>query len=174
MKFSRKSYLSLVQAALIAAIYAVATIALAPISFGTLQVRVAEALTILAIYSPTCIAGLTLGCFLANIIGVSMGVNLAIDVLVGTMATLIAGIISYLLRRIRIKKIPVLSVLPPIIINAIFVGAEIAFMTSDNMNFGIFLIFALEVGAGELIACAVLGIPFMLLLEKTKISEKLL
>lgn len=174
MQIKNKKHLKLVQAGLIASIYTAVTIILAPISFGAFQVRIAESLTLLAIYSPTCIWGLSVGCLLSNIIGAFMGANLVVDIFVGTLATLIAGILSYLLRNIRFKNLPILSALPPIIINAIFIGAEIALLTlGESATYITFLTFAIQVGVGQIISCGALGLPLIYVFEKSKINKKI-
>ena len=174
MKMKNKGLTSLVQAGLIAGIYTAVTILLVPISFGAFQVRIAESLTLLAIYSPTCIWGLSVGCLLSNIIGAIMGANLVVDIFVGTLATLIAGILSYLFRNIRFKNLPILSAIPPIIINAVFIGAEIALLTlGDNANYITFLTFGMQIAVGQIISCAVLGLPLIYVLEKSKINQKI-
>ena len=73
----------------IAGLYTALTLVLAPLSFGIVQCRVSEALTILAVYHPAGVAGLTVGCALSNLIGLTMGANVAgaLDILVGTFAT---------------------------------------------------------------------------------------
>ncbi len=152
-------------AGMIAAIYTVATIALAPLSFANIQFRVSEALTLLPVLTGSAIPGLTLGCVLANAIGVATGSNIAgwLDVLFGSMATLIAAILSRWLRKIEWKGIPFLSVLPPVLLNALIVGGELAVVYDLP-----FWVCALEVGAGELGVCVILGIPLLLALKKTK------
>ena len=103
------SVLFLVQSAMIAAIYVVLTIVFAPISFGQIQFRIAEALTILPAFTPAAIPGLFVGCLIGNILG---GAILP-DIIVGSMATLLGAIFTYLLRN-RSKW---LAPLPPIIAN---------------------------------------------------------
>ena len=80
----------IVEAAILAAIYAVITIILAPISYGQIQVRISEALTILPYFTPAAIPGLFVGCIVSNIFG---GGGL-IDIVFGSLATLIAAILS--------------------------------------------------------------------------------
>ncbi|MDK2934486.1 MAG: hypothetical protein PWP27_2296 [Clostridiales bacterium] len=108
-----KSTKFLVQAALIAAIYAVLTISLAPFSYGIMQVRISEALTVLPFFTPAAIPGLFIGCLIANIYG-GLGI---IDIVFGSLATLIAAVLSYLLRKQKF-----LVPIPPIIVNAVVVG----------------------------------------------------
>ena len=86
------SVLFLVQSAMIAAIYVVLTIVFAPISFGQIQFRIAEALTILPAFTPAAIPGLFVGCLIGNILG---GAILP-DIIVGSMATLLGAIFTYL------------------------------------------------------------------------------
>lgn len=169
MKFTLNS---LVKIALIAAIYSAVSLALAPFSFGNIQVRVAEGLTLLALLSPLAIFGLTLGCFITNFVGVIMGVNILgmMDVFIGTFATLIAAILTYRLRHITIKGFPLLSSLMPIIINAIIIGAELAYVFAPEFTFTYFAIFALEVGIGQTIAVYVIGLPIYNGLKKRNIS----
>ena len=80
-----------VQAALIGAIYAVLTIAFAPISYGQIQVRISEALTVLPFFTPAAIPGLFIGCIIANL----YGGNGIIDIVFGSLATLGAAALSY-------------------------------------------------------------------------------
>lgn len=158
--------------AMIAAIYTVVSIALAPISYGNIQVRIAEALTLLPVIFAPAIGGVTLGCALTNLIGVFMGANILgfVDVFVGTLATFLAAVCSYKLRNIRWKNVPILSALMPVLFNALFIGLELAFVFFPGdafwMGFGLS---ALEVGFGELLSCFVLGIPLIVMLKKTKI-----
>ena len=70
----------LVRCALIAAVYAAVCLALPFLSYGPVQIRFSEALTLLPVLMPEAVVGLTLGCFLANLIGVFMGTTMAVDV----------------------------------------------------------------------------------------------
>ena len=144
----------LVFTALIAAIYAVATLVIAPFSFGAIQLRISEALTILPAFTPYAIFGLSLGCLIANIFS-PFGI---IDMLFGTVATLIAAFFSYKVRNIKFKGFPVLAPLFPIITNALIIGAVTAF--AAKLNFSAFLINAGLIALSEGISCYLLGIPF--------------
>jgi len=146
----------LTQAAIIAAIYAALTIAMAPISYGPLQVRVSEALTVLHFFTGAAIPGLFIGCIIANLYGVIYaGGVMAIDILVGSMATLVAAYLSY--------KTPAkhLVPLPPILANGIIIGMELSLLYNLPM-----LATMGWVALGELIACYGLGYPLLLLLER--------
>ena len=136
--------------AMIAAIYTVVSLVLAPFSYGNIQVRIAEALTILPLIYRPSIAGVTLGCFLTNLIGAMMGVNPTgmIDAVVGTAATLFAAILTYQLRDRKIAGIPVPSLLMPVIFNFFFVGMELSVLYFEgNVWLGL-LIMGTEVAIG--------------------------
>jgi len=159
---------SLVKIAMIAALYSTVSLVLAPFSFGNIQVRVAEGLTLLPLISPLAIFGLTLGCFITNFVGVIMGANILgmMDVFIGTFATLIAALLTYKLRNITIKGFPFLSSLMPIVINAVIIGAELAYVFAPEFTFAYFAIFALEVAIGQTIAVYIVGLPILSALKK--------
>ena len=138
-------------AAIIAAIYAGLTLLLPVPQYGGIQLRVAEAMTVLPFLLPEAIPGLTLGCFLANLLGSPMPV----DWIFGAAATLLAAIWTSRLHN------RYLAPLPPVICNAVIVGAEIAlfFMPEGSAFLPAFALNALTVGAGEAVACFVLGLP---------------
>lgn len=169
MKLSLTSF---VKVALIAALYSTVSLVLAPFSFGNIQVRVAEGLTLLPLLSPLPILGLTLGCFITNFIGVIMGVNILgmMDVFIGTFATLIAALLTYYFRNIKIKGFPLLSTLMPIVINALIIGAELTYVFAPEFTLSYFLIFAIEVGIGQFIAVYLVGLPILNALKKRNIS----
>lgn len=160
------------KAAMIAAIYCVVTLVLAPISYGNIQVRIAEALTLLPLIYKPSIWGVTLGCFLSNLIGAMMGINPTgmIDAVVGTLATLLAALMTYYLRDQKIKGVPVLSILMPVIFNFFFVGMELSVLFFEgNIWLGL-LIMGTEVAIGELIS-VILGYFLVKVLARTKIFE---
>ena len=101
------------QAAMIAAIYVVLTYVFAPFSFGEVQVRISEALTILPVFTPAAIPGLFIGCLVGNILG---GAILP-DIIFGSIATLIGAFFTWKLR----KKSPYFAPIPPIVSNIIIV-----------------------------------------------------
>ncbi len=138
------------------------------LAYGPIQLRVSEVLTILPVFTPAAIPGLTVGCFIANI----GSFNIA-DMVFGTFATLLAALLTYMLRDIKIKNIPLLSMLMPVIINAVIIGFEIAllFLPEGYTLWG-FVISGLEVGLGELIVCIAFGIPFYLVVKRYRIFER--
>ena len=104
--------LTLVYGAAIAAIYVVLTMVFLPISFGPIQFRISELLCVLPYFTPAAIPGLFIGCLLANFLGGAA----ALDVIFGSIATLIGAVGSYLLRKNRY-----LVSVPPILANMIIV-----------------------------------------------------
>lgn len=159
-----------VTGALIAAAYAGLTYLsnVLGLAYGPIQLRVSEVLTILPMFTPASIPGLTIGCFIANI-----GSFNAADMIFGTFATLVAALLTYFLRDIKFKGIPFLAMLPPVIVNAVVIGFEIAcfFLPSGYSLWG-FIISGIQVGLGELIVCYLFGTPFYMVVKKYRIFEK--
>jgi uncharacterized membrane protein len=151
-----KSTKFMIQAAVIAAVYATLTIMLMPISSGVIQVRVSEALTILPYFTPAGIPGLFIGCLISNM----FGPNGLMDMVLGSSATLIAAICSYYLR-----SKPLLVPLPPVIANGIIVGCMLYYAYSVPLPLFVCM---LSVAAGELIACYLIGYPLLKILKKYK------
>jgi uncharacterized membrane protein len=162
----------LVQGAMTAAVYAVLTLlaAMANLAYGPFQFRFSEALTILPVFTSAAIPGLTVGCLLANIFS-GYGVY---DMVFGTLATLLAAVLTRLVRNVRLKGVPVLAPLPPVVVNAVIVGAEITALSPGGFAWGEFWATAGSVGLGELVVCYVLGLPLAVLIEKNKTLKKLI
>ncbi|MCR4441280.1 MAG: QueT transporter family protein [Peptococcaceae bacterium] len=141
----------IVRVAVIAALYAAVTIILAPISYGMVQVRVSEALTVLPFIFPESILGLFLGCLIANIYG---GLGM-IDIVFGSLATLTAGYLT--------SKMPSLSLapLPPVVVNAVVVGFILKYVLGTPL-----LLSMLYVGAGQFVSCYLLGLPLLYWLRR--------
>lgn len=172
-----KSTVYIVQAAVIAALYAALTILQNTLLPGTasmaVQFRVAEVLTILAVFTPAAIPGLTIGCVIANIS--SLSVLGPYDLIFGSIASLLAAVLMYLLRNKRLFKLPVASVLMPALANGIIVGFEIEFFfVEGGFHFGDFLFQGGCVALGELGVLFVLGLPLARLIEKQGLDKKLL
>lgn len=171
---TRESTRSLVVCAMIAALYTALCLALAPFSYGMVQIRAAEALTILPVFSPLAVWGITLGCFLSNLVGFFMGLNpMAIDIVVGTAATLIAALLSRALRKVRLFGLPVLSTLPPVLVNAVIIGFELTFLETGGFQPAVFALNAAYIAAGQAAACIGLGLPLAYVLERTGVGRKL-
>lgn len=162
MNMKNLSVRRLVRCAVIAAVYVVVCLVLAPFSYGAVQVRVAEALCLLPVFGAEYIVGVTLGCFLANLLG-----STVVDVVFGTLATLLACLVTYKLRDIRVKGLAIPASLPPVVFNMIIVGAfEITFFFSDGAPTAMLAVFnAVTVGIGELISCTILGVALVKLIE---------
>ena len=137
----------LTQAAMIAAIYVVLTYIFAPFSFGEIQVRISEALTILPLFTPAAIPGLFIGCLIGNILG---GAILP-DILFGSIATLIGAVFTYMLR----KQKPFFGPIPPIVSNTVIVPLVLRFAYGMNLPIPFMM---LTVGVGEVISCGILGL----------------
>jgi len=144
------------QAGTIAALYAAITILLAPISYGPVQVRVSEALTVLPYLTPSAIPGLFLGCLFANIYG-GLGIY---DIVGGSLLTLLAAFFTYLLSK---KRKPILAPLPPVLINAFGVSLYLHFLFKLP-----YWLTVAYVGAGEIVACYLLGYPLLKIILSQK------
>ena len=144
----------LAHSAMIAALYAVLTYAqylLWPESTSmAIQVRVSEALCVLAFFTPAAVPGLTLGCLLFNL---TFAGTLPLDWLVGTLATLLAAGGMWLTRNVTVKGFPLVGMLLPALTNALLVGWELTIYIGEAS----FWYNALFVALGELIALLVLG-----------------
>lgn len=154
MNMKNKKLMFLVQAAMIAAIYVVLVLVFAPISVSAIQVRIAEALTILPFFTPAAIPGLTIGCLLSNIL-TSCDI---LDILFGSLATLIGALGSYSLRRYKF-----LVPLPPIIANTIIVPWVLRFAYGEALPIPFMM---LTVGLGQVISCGVIGLIVLFALNK--------
>ena len=141
-----KSTLFIAQAAMIAAVYVVLTFVFAPISFGEIQVRISEALTILPVFTPAAVPGLFVGCLLGNMLS---GAYLP-DVIFGSLATLLGAIGTRALRNAS----PFLAPLPPIIANALIVPFVLRYTYGVALPIPLMM---LTVGVGEVISCGGLG-----------------
>ncbi len=144
MKNRKNAFMT--QAAMIAAIYVVLTYLFAPFSFGQIQVRIAESLTILPLFTPAAIPGLFIGCLIGNILG---GAILP-DIIFGSLATLIGAVCTHLLR----NQNKFLGPVPPIVSNTIIVPLILHYAYGLNIPIPFLM---LTIGIGEVISCGVLG-----------------
>lgn len=171
---NHKAPLFIAQAALLAALYAVFTLVQQLIFPNTasmaVQFRASEALMILCLFTPAAPWGLTLGCFLANFLFMQA---LPVDMIFGSIATLLAALAMRALRKVKIKKFPVLSFLMPAVFNGIIVGAEIEyFFVEGGFHFGDFLLQGGLVALGELAVMFTLGTALYFAVDK-KIAGKI-
>lgn len=152
--------------AIIAALYVALTYAFYWCSYGMIQFRISEFLIILVFFNPNYIYGLTIGCALANIYSVTMGLT-PLDILFGSMATLISCLLMSPMKHLFI------ATLIPCLANGLIVGAELTFLMGGNgaffyVNFGwVFL--------GEFVVISIFGyILFLALMKKNKAFPKLI
>lgn len=132
------------------------------LSSGAIQIRISEALCVLPIFTLSAVPGVTIGCFIANII---CG-GTVYDIVFGTIATLIAAVITYFI------KTPILSSVPTIVSNSVII--PIVLIMSGVGGFNMFPYFALTVGLGEIISCGILGTVLAVYMKKhPKISQVL-
>lgn len=168
------------QAALIAAIYTALGVMFLPISFGPIQCRVSEMLTVLPAFIPAAVPGVTIGCLITNILG---GAILP-DIVFGTLATLIGAVLT----RVLTRKLPeaingsftsgtglslrfrLLTVLPPIISNSIIVPLvlKFAYMYDDALYF-----MFVTVSIGEIISIGIAGNILISVLCKSRVLKRL-
>ncbi|MEG1932924.1 MAG: QueT transporter family protein [Pygmaiobacter sp.] len=152
----------LVRCAMIAALYTAISLALAPLSYNAVQIRVAEALCLLPVFVPDAIIGVTLGCLLTNLLG-----STPIDAVFGTLASLLAAMLTYRLRHVRWHGLPIASAFSPVVCNAIIISAEITLFFSGGAGTAqLFLLNAATVGLGEVISCVGLGLLLVKGIEK--------
>lgn len=150
--------------AVVAATYAALTIWLAPISYLAIQVRLSEALTVLPFIESAAIWGLFLGCLIANIFG-GLG---PWDIFAGSLLTLAAAALTYLLRR---TGKPWLAPLPPVILNAFGVSAYLQLLIEPPSlgNIPGYFVLVITVGIGEIIACYAVGLPLLYALRRLRV-----
>lgn len=162
-----KKVLSLVHAAVIAALYVVLTLLANSLGLANsaIQVRFSEALTILPFFTPSAIPGLFIGCLLSNILTGCM----PLDILFGSLATLLGALGTYFLcGRAKAsaqtgKAKPFLATLPPILANTLIVPFVLAYVYQFEGSIPYFMI---TVALGEIISCGVLGMILLKALQK--------
>lgn len=142
----------LAKGALIGALYVLLTVVFAPVSFGLVQLRVSEALTVLPYFTSAAVPGLFVGCFLSNLI---MGAPMY-DVVFGSLATLIAALLTRTMAKNDMASW--LAPVPPVILNGLIVGAVLSY----GYELGGYLVCAAAVAAGEAVAVYALGMPILL------------
>ncbi len=156
MKVSKNiTVLFMAQAAMIAAIYVVITLVFAPFSYGEVQVRLSEALTVLPVFTPAAIPGLFIGCLISNILG---GCILP-DIIFGSLATLLGAVFTYMLR----NQSKYLAPVPPILANICIVPFVLRFGYQVPLPIPFLM---LTVGIGEIISCGLLGMILYTALHK--------
>jgi len=161
-------------AGVVAALYAALTMALSFIGYGPIQFRIAEALCIMPFFFPFSVWGLFIGCIVANLIS-----PYPLDIVVGSLASLLAALCTMLLGKLNRDSLPVkvLACFPPVIFNAVFIGALIAYYMvgggEADTFLPAFLISGLQVGFGQLVVLYALGLPLMIYLPRSRVYDKL-
>ncbi len=155
-----KGIQQLTMGAVIAALYVVLCVVFEPISYGGVQVRIAEALTVLPMFTPAAIPGVTIGCAIANVIGG----GIVLDVVFGSLATLIGAIGTYILR----KKSVWIAQLPPVVANTIIVPFVLKYGYGLEMPIPLLM---LTIAAGEIVGCMLLGAALSKGMKKAGISK---
>ncbi len=155
----------LVLAAVVGAVYAALTMVLAPISYGPVQFRISEVLCILPFFFPYSVWGLFVGCILANLIS-AYGI---LDIVFGSLATLLAGLCTMALGKISRESLvtKIFACLPPVIFNGIIIGAVLSYSYTPNAFWQGFLINGAQVAAGELAVLYIIGLPLLILLPRS-------
>ena len=157
-------------AGVVAALYAAMTMALGFIAYGPIQFRIAEALCILPFFFPFSVWGLFIGCIAANILS-----PYPLDIVIGSVATLFAALCTMQLGKANsdAKVVKFLACLPPVVFNAVFIGALIAYYMVAYGEADAFLpafaINGLWVGFGELVIMYAIGLPLMIYFPKTRL-----
>ncbi len=147
---------TMVMNAVIAAVYAALTLALAPLSYGPIQVRLSEWMTLLAFVNPRLVPGLVIGCALANLAS-PFG---AIDIIVGTLATLLA------VYGMRFVPNIFLASLLPVISNGVIIGLELAWLGAlDGMALPLVMAY---IALGEFVAVSIIGVIVIRLLLRSE------
>ena len=148
---------------LIAAVYAAVTIATPFMAYGPFQFRIAEALCVLPAFLPITSLGLFVGCLIANLFSTVS----ALDIIIGSAATLIAALWTS-----RCKK-PWMICLPPVVVNFVMVGAMLAYVYTPDAFLQGFLLMGAEVAFGEIVVLYALGLPLTLYLRRSGLDLRL-
>ena len=164
----KKNTRNLTQGALIAALYVALThlqnLLLPGSASMAIQFRVSEALCILAFFTPSAIWGLTVGCFLFNL---TAGAT-PIDMVVGSLATLLAVSAMHLTRNLRIRNFPLLGLLMPGLFNGLLVGWELSVYVGGG-----FWLNALYVAIGEITVMLILGTLLYYTLQRGNLHKRI-
>lgn len=147
------------RAAAIAGLYVALTLVFAPLSFGPMQIRFSEALTVFPIIWPEAISGLLIGCFLSNIVG-GYGI---VDAVVGSLATLVAAMLTR-----KCSKNRMVAALPPVLINGIVIGIMLHLVADAPL-----FLTMLYISAGQAVACYALGLPLLSAFERSGLERRL-
>ena len=157
MKTNKVQFMT--QAAMIAAIYVVLCVVFQPISYGPIQTRIAEALTVLPFFTPAAIPGLFVGCLIANV----LGGGIILDVIAGSVATLIAAFATYALR----NKSKYLASVPPVAANALIIPWVLKYGYGEPLPIPLMMG---TVALGEILTATIIGTILLLVLNRYRSS----
>ena len=157
MKTNKVQFMT--QAAMIAAIYVVLCVVFQPISYGPIQTRIAEALTVLPFFTPAAIPGLFVGCLIANV----LGGGIILDVIAGSVATLIAAFATYALR----NKSKYLASVPPVAANALIIPWVLKYGYGEPLPIPCMMG---TVALGEILTATIIGTILLLVLDRYRSS----
>ena len=156
-------------AAIIAALYAVLThmqnLILPGSATWAIQMRLSEALAVLAFFTPAAIPGLTFGCLLFNL---TSGAALPLDFLVGSLASMVATTGMWHSRNLTFRKLPLMGLMMPVISNGALVGWELSVYIGGGFGIN-----ALYVAIGEALVMLTLGIVLYFALKTRNLDKRL-
>ena len=172
MKTKNYPLVNLTMAAIIAAMYTVMTLFIPAPAYNIAQFRVSEMLTILPIFTTAAIPGLAVGCAISNLVGIAVNPAGAWDILIGSLTTLAAAGLTYRLRNVKWFNLPIAATIPPVLLNAVIIGAELTLaIYTPPYSVSQFLINMCWVGGGQLLACTVCGLIFYSALERLNVRQ---
>ena len=152
----------LTTAAIVGALYAALTLFSSAfgIAYGPVQFRISEALCVLPVLTPAAVPGLFLGCLVSNLLS-PYG---ALDIVFGSLATLLA---AFLTSRCRHRA---LAPLPPVLVNAVFIGALLAWQQTGmgEAFMAAFWYNACSIAVSQALVCYILGLLLLRWMEKSK------
>ena len=155
------------KSALIAALYVALTMASYPLSYGMVQFRVSEVMTLIAFYNPSYIPSLLVGCFVANLLGIGG----MVDAIFGTAASLFAFIWIVIARKIKNKKAALFVAAAGPAASSFIIALEMKLALNDPLSFCIWFLY---VAFGQAVVLYVLGCPLALYVEKNERIMKLI
>lgn len=138
---------------IVSALYIVICLILVPISFGPIQLRLGEILCLLSIENPIYIISISVGCLISNLLLSPLG---AIDVIVGTFASLLGCGLGYILRNKKINNFPLLSTIAISLVNAFIISLEMNYILGNQT---IFFYSLIEIFISEIIILVIIGYP---------------
>ena len=162
----KKTYF-IARSALCAALYASLTLACLPLSYGMVQFRLSEVMTLLAFFNPSYIPSLLVGCFVANLLGIGG----MVDAVFGTFASLFAFIWIVIARKIKNKKVALFVAAAGPAVSSFIIALEMKLALGDPLSFWIWFAY---VALGQAVVLYALGCPLAFYIEKNERIMKLI